>query len=260
MADIAVAVDDGVLTAVLDRPERLNAVRERTLDELWGVLDEAERRPDVRAVVLTGRGRAFSSGQDLAEFAAQLDAPGTALADGTARARLDRLQALTRRMLAHPKVLVAALNGVAVGLGAELALACDLRIAGASARIGFVEVTRGLFETNGALWLLPRLVGHGRAADLLLTGDIVDAAEAHRIGLVSRLVPDAELPAAAAALARRVAGGAPTSVALLKRAMTVTWEADLATALEHEVQGMLACLASPEPAAGVRAFLAGEHR
>lgn len=260
MADIAVAVDDGVLTAVLDRPERLNAVRERTLDELWGVLDDAERRPDVRAVVLTGRGRAFSSGHDLAEFAAQLDAPGTALTDGTARARLDRLQALTRRMLAHPKVLVAALNGVAVGLGAELALACDLRIAGASARIGFVEVTRGLFETNGALWLLPRLVGHGRAADLLLTGDVVDAAEAHRIGLVSRLVPDADLPVAAATLARRVAGGAPTSVALLKRALAATWEADLATVLEREVQGMLTCLASPELAAGVRAFLAGERR
>ncbi|HXV94292.1 MAG TPA: enoyl-CoA hydratase/isomerase family protein, partial [Pseudonocardia sp.] len=217
--DVHVSVDGGVLVAVLDRPDRLNAVRAQTLRELLAVLGEAERRSDVHSVVITGRGRAFSAGQDLAELRDRLADPGDALADGTARAHLDHLQSVTRRMLAHPKVLVAAVNGVAVGFGAELALACDVRIAGPDARMGFVEVNRGLFETNGVLWTLPRLVGHGRAADLLLTGEIVDAAEAHRIGLVSRLVPDTDPTAAAVALARRIASGAPTSLRLLKQAL-----------------------------------------
>ncbi|MGL4744393.1 MAG: enoyl-CoA hydratase/isomerase family protein, partial [Dermatophilaceae bacterium] len=147
--------------------------------------------------------------------------------------------------------------GPAVGFGAELALACDLRMAATSARIGFVEITRGLFPTNGVLWLLPRLVGHGNAVDLLLSGELVGAERAHEMGLVSRVALDAELLDEAAALARSIASGGSTTLRLLKRQLRRVWTDDLPTTMAAEVDGMLACLADPDTRTRMRAFVSG---
>lgn len=250
-SDISIDVDGGVLIATFDRPRRLNAVREPTIREFLAMLGRAAVDDSVHAVVLTGRGRAFCAGQDLAELDESL---GDA-AERDGRVRLHLLQHVTRRMLDHPKILVAAINGIAVGFGAELSLACDVRIASTEARIGFVEVTRGLFETNGVMWLLPRMVGHGRAADLLLTGEIIDAEQAHRIGLVSRCVAPDQLAGSSRDLATRLAANAPIPMRLVKRVLRATWERDLATVMEAETEACLECLATEDVREGARAFL-----
>ncbi len=243
---------DGILTVTLDRPDRLNAVTAQTLTRFLELIERAEA-DDVAVVVVTGAGKAFSSGQDLQELDTDL-AQGT---DADFRDHLALFQSVTQRILAHPKPFIAAINGVAVGFGAELALACDVRLASTQARIGFVEATRALFQTNGVMWLLPRIIGHGNAAHLLLSGSIVDAEEAHRIGLVSRVYGPDELPAATRELAERIRDNAPISVRLVKRVLGVTWEERLDQVMAREVDGMLDCIRSEDLAEGTRAFLEG---
>ncbi|MER7504207.1 enoyl-CoA hydratase/isomerase family protein [Nonomuraea pusilla] len=249
--DLRVRRAGSALLVTFDRPEALNAFRQRTYGELVAVLDEAARDDTVGALVLTGTGRAFSAGTDLKEAGAQLAAGSDAdLVERTAA-----LQDLTRRFTTHPKVIISAVNGIAVGVGVELAIASDLRLAGHSASFAFKEVHRGLFPSNGVLYSLPRLVGHGRAVDLLLSGETVDAAEAYRAGLVSRLVPDADLLDTALELAERVAAAAPTPVRLIKKAMQRVWELDLEEVLDLETEGLLACLRSQDVVEGVRSFI-----
>ncbi|HEX9889088.1 MAG TPA: enoyl-CoA hydratase-related protein [Nitriliruptorales bacterium] len=254
--DVRLEIDGGVAVVTLDRPEVLNAVRARTLDELFSILDRVEADPDIRALVITGAGRAFSAGQDLDELGEAL--LGEVDPDA-GRASLARLQELTRRLVALDVPTLAALNGIAVGLGAELALACDVRLACASASIGFVEVQRALFETNGVMYLLPRIVGLGRAAELLLTGDRIDADEAGRIGLVNHVVPDDELLDRALVLARRWARNAPLSIRLVKQVLRRTWESDLEGVMKLEVDGMLDCLGTEDLREGVAAFHEGRE-
>ena len=250
VTDISVRETDGVLEATFDRPTCLNAIRRQTLLQLTDILDRAAESDSVRVIVFTGRGRAFSAGQDLVELNSLLST-----ANGAGAAQVDALQEVTRQLIAHPKVTIAAINGVAVGFGAELAVACDLRIVAEAARLGFVEATRGLFQTNGVTWLLPRLVGHGRAADLLLSGELISGAEAHRIGLASRLVPDDQLLVSSRELATRLAANAPISLRLIKQAMRSTWGQDLDTAMAAEVSGMLECVHSDDLREGTTAFL-----
>ncbi|WP_131736598.1 enoyl-CoA hydratase/isomerase family protein [Actinomadura roseirufa] len=248
--DLHVRRAGSALVVTFDRPEVLNAFRQRTYGELVAALDEAARDDAVGAVVLTGRGRAFSAGTDLKEAGAQL-AAGT---DADLVERTNALQDLTRLFTGHPKVIISAVNGIAVGVGVELAIASDLRLAGHSASFAFKEVHRGLFPSNGVLYSLPRLIGHGRAVDLLLSGETIDAAEAYRAGLVSRLVPDAGLLDAALELAGRVTGAAPTPVRMIKKAMHRVWELDLEEVLALETEGLLACLRGQDVLEGVRSF------
>jgi enoyl-CoA hydratase/carnithine racemase len=254
--DIEVDWDGGAICTVrLARPTKLNAVRDQTLRELLDVLSWTERQDSVRVVVLTGAGRAFCAGQDLGEL-------GEALTDvdlDAARDSLRRFQQVTRAMLGHSKVLIAALNGVAVGFGAELALACDIRVASTNASIGFVEATRGLFQTNGVLWLLPRIVGHGAAAHLLLTGAIVPAEEAQRLGLVSACLEPSDLSAGTSTLAGTVAGNAPIPVRRIKEVLRTTWDADVERVMSREVDGMLACMVSEDLREGTAAFHEGRR-
>lgn len=246
-------LDDGVLTITLDCPDRLNAVTSGTLVRLLELLDLANG-DDVRVVVVTGAGRAFSAGQDLQELDDDLNGPP----DETKHHRqLAAYQAITDRVMASSKPFIAAVNGVAVGFGAELALACDVRIASDTARIGFVEATRGLFQTNGVMWLLPRVVGHGNAARMLLTGEILGADACLRSGLVSSVHPAAELPDAVAALARRIRDNAPTSVRLVKEVLGVSWTESREQVMQREVDGMLAVLRTEDLLEGTRAFLEG---
>lgn len=255
--DVRVTVVDGVATLTLDRPEVLNAIRPRTLDDLVAALDAVAADPGVRVMVLTGAGRAFCSGQDLDILSEQL-AVDDASAAGAARVRsvelLERFQDLTRALRDLPVPTIAALNGVAVGAGAELALACDLRVASDRARIGFVEAARGLFQTNGATWLLPRLIGMSQAIELLVTAELVDAGTAARLGLVTQVAAEADFPAAVEALARRISVNAPLpvrrAVALVRR----TYELGLDEAMALEVEATADCLASEDIREGTRAF------
>ncbi|MEV8632080.1 enoyl-CoA hydratase/isomerase family protein [Streptosporangium sp. NPDC051023] len=248
--DIRTARSGATLVITFDRPEVLNAFRDRTFAELGAALDAAERDETIRAVVLTGHGRAFSAGVDLAETRDRLR--GTAEAD--LAASVENFQDVTRRLVSYPKTVISAVNGIAVGVGAELAIASDLRIAASEAEFAFMEVRRGLYPTNGVLYFLPRLVGHGRAIDLLLSGERIGAAEALAAGLVSRVVPGEDLLAAAVALAETIGAAAPVPVGLIKQHMRRTWELDLEGVLALEIEGSVACLRSDDLEEGLHAF------
>jgi len=203
---------DHVGVISLNRPAVLNAQNRRMLAELSVVLTAAGEDEAVRVVVLRGEGRAFCSGHDLAE--------GFSYADrDAALAALEAQQEVTRRIAGLPKPIIAALHGYALGGGCEWALNCDIRVAAEGTMLGFPEVSLGTVVTNAGTRLLPLLVGLGRALDLVLTGEMIDARKAEQWGLVSRVVPDAELLSATMDLAHRVARNPPHSLRLMKEAL-----------------------------------------
>ncbi len=184
--DLTVERRGDVSIVWFERPERLNAFRLATFAMLHEALDLLADDAGVRAVVLTGRGRGFCAGEDLEEMDGAADRGFTVRA---ARADLSRLQNLTRKILGFPKPVVAAINGPAVGLGAELPLVCHQRIAAPEAYFFFPEARRGMLETNGTFHFLPRIVGLGRAAEWLLTARKIPAPEALAAGLVNAVAP-----------------------------------------------------------------------
>lgn len=240
----------GVLRLTLNRPSRLNALDDELLDAL-GVAFEVARDDDaVRCVLLTGAGRGFCAGADLG--AGTLLGPDRGV---SVRRRLQTMYApliLGIRELEKP--VVAAVNGVAAGAGMSLALACDLRVCAESASFIQAFVRIGLVPDAGASFFLPRLVGLARAAELAMLGDAVSAADALRVGLVNRVVPDASLAAEAGALAERLARG-PRSVGLAKRALNLALVSDLRAQLAHEedLQGL--AIATEDAVEGVTAFI-----
>ena len=247
---IVYALRGPVAVVTFNRPAVLNAISQAMLARLLEVLEQCARDDAVRVIVMTGSGRAFSAGIDLKELGSQLDAAG----DG-ARVQLELAQELTRRLVRHPKVIIAAINGVAVGIGAELSVATDLRIASESATFAFPEVKRALFETNGVTYLLPRIVGLGKAMQWLLTGETVTAPDAQAAGLVNHIVPANQLLGVAIQLAEVIAANAPVSVGLVKRTLHAGYKTDLETILREEVEGVLQCMRTTDYREGVRAFL-----
>ena len=241
-------------TALLrfNRPERLNAMDQASMEALHELLGQINADAELRAVVLTGTGRAFSAGADLKEMDAT---PQSATTVRAARTQLQLFQDITRRMVGSHTVFIAAINGIAVGVGAELSIASDIRIGTDTTEMILSEVKRGLFETNGVMHYLPRIVGHGRAAHWLLTGERIPAATLLAAGFITELHPADRLQSRARELADTIAGNAPVSVRLLKRLLRRTWEVDLETMLQYEVDGMMACLASEDVEEGVRAFI-----
>lgn len=233
-----------------NRPAVLNAFTLAMFDDLLATLNAVAADDTIRVLVLTGAGRAFSAGIDLTEQARLLGN----LSIGAARRHLAQMQAVTEQLLALPKPVIAAINGVAVGVGAELAIASDIRLATEQTYFQFAEVQRGLFETNGVMYLLPRLVGHGRAMEWLLTGDKIPAQAALAAGLVTHLQPAEQLLPFALALAERLAANAPISLRLVKRVMARTYDVDRTAVMQLEVDGMLECLASDDLQEGLRAF------
>lgn len=216
-----------VATIVLNRPDALNALTVPMKVDLLAALRRVERDRGVRAVVLTGAGRAFCAGQDLKERLQPDAAPlGVEIRE--------RYNPIIRAMRALPKPIVGAINGVAAGAGASLAMACDIRIAADTSSFALAFGRVGLVPDSGATWFLPRLVGVTRAAELALLGDPVTAADAVRLGLVGRVVPAADLATEARSVAARLAAGAPRAMALTKRALNAAWERDLEGALEYE--------------------------
>lgn len=248
MADLRVELDDGVATLTLDRPDALNSLTVPLKDALIGAFADAAADPAVRVVVLTGAGRAFCAGQDLRE---RLE-PEAAPLDVELR---ERYNPLIRSIRDLPKPVIAAVNGVAAGAGASLAFAADIRLAadGASFVLAFGRV--GLIPDSGATWLLQRLVGAAKAAELAFTTEPLSAADAERFGLVARVVPAAELASEAHALATRLAALAPQALALTKQAFAAAAESTFEEALELEASLQGQAGATADHREGIAAFL-----
>jgi enoyl-CoA hydratase/carnithine racemase len=243
---------DNVALLTLNRPEKLNAFTQRSFDLFVEGLQRAGQDETVRCIVIIGRGRAFSSGIDL-DMVADMMAGESPLQKG--REFLEAMQDVTRLMLRLQKPIIAAVNGVAVGVGAEIAISADIRLGCDATRFIFAEVKRGLFETNGVTYLLPRIVGHGRAMEMMLRGTPIDAEECVGIGLLNRLYPSTELQGRALDMAREIAANAPLSIGWMKRAVLEGWEHGLEHALALEVKASLVCMQSEDQREGVRAFL-----
>ena len=244
--------DGGVATLTLDRPEKLNALTFEVYRELTDILRALATRDRVRAVVITGTGRAFCSGGDVNDIIGELlnrDAAG--LVEFT-RTTCD----LVRALRALPKPVVAALNGTVAGAGAAIAVASDLRIAADTARIAFLFVKVGLAGADmGVAQLLPRIVGLGRASQLLMTGEPIEAIEAERIGLYNQVVPASELSAAARALAEKLARGPAEALAATKAALIEEAHLSLEDALAAEARLQARLMQRPDFREGFRAFV-----
>lgn len=242
-------VEGGVVTVTLDNPERANALDLEHATALRDVVAGLSADRSARCVVLTGAGRAFCSGADLGRFREE-DTGGVLgrreMLAGYYRAFLD-----VRDL---PMPTIAAVNGAAIGAGFNLALCCDLRIAGAAARFGATFTRLGIHPGGGATYMLSRLVGPAAAAELLFTADLLDADRAAAMGLVNRVVPDADLQSAALDTAGRIAANAPAVVRATKRALRVALDADLAASLEVEGLAQAASQESDTAAEGWAAF------
>jgi enoyl-CoA hydratase len=244
---LTLEVADRIATITVSRPDKLNALNDATVAELGRAIDETRARDDVGAVVVTGAGRAFVAGADIAELIDQTPA--------AAQARALAGQAVFRRFETSPKPTVAAVNGFALGGGCELAMACHVRIASDAAKFGQPEVKLGITPGYGGTQRLPRLVGRGRALQLLLTGEIIDAQEALRIGLVNAVVPAAELLASVRRLIQTILAQAPTAVALCIDAVDRGLDMSLDDALALEASYFGLCAATADMREGMRAFL-----
>jgi len=242
----------GVATITLNRPEALNAMTVAVKEQLFAAVEEVRDDAAVRAVVITGAGRGFCVGQDLREHAALLEA-----GDGTPlRTVREHYNPLIRELVALPKPVLAAVNGMAAGAGAALAFACDLRIAGENAAFLMAFARVGLGADSGASWTLPRLVGHARALAMLMLAEPVSATQALEMGLVTAVVPDDRLADAAAELAGRLAAGPTVAYAAIKEALRFAESADLPAALEKEAELQIRAGASADHKAATAAFLA----
>ena len=243
-ATVELAVDDGLALIWLNRPDRLNAVTDTLVEELCRTLERVREHDEVRAVVLAGRGRAFCAGHDLKEPPPE----------GDARARLERLQDVTRRLRGLPQPVIAAVHGYTIGAGAEFALGCDLVMAADDAVFQFPEAGLGLSVTGAASRLLPLLVGPLKAKELLLLGERVDAARAERLGLVNTMLARDELIEGALSWAGRLAEQPAGARTLAKRAVDSGVDSTVDTALELEVSHALITDVSPEYAASAKSF------
>ncbi|MCG3752105.1 enoyl-CoA hydratase family protein [Amycolatopsis sp. Poz14] len=224
-------VDDGVATVTFDRPEKLNALTFDVYADLRDLVAELPHRGDVRVLVLTGKGRGFCSGGDVEEIIGELQKMDTAeLLEFTRMTG-----AVVKAMRETPIPIIAAINGVAAGAGSVLALASDFRLLAESAKFAFLFTKVGLAGADmGSAYLLPRLVGLGRATELLMLGDKLPAARAEAIGLANRVVPDDELAGEAAALARRLADGPALAYSTTKVLLTRELDSDLGSSIELE--------------------------
>ena len=241
------AMSEGIAEIRLNRPHRLNAVTATLYAELNDALARAEADPDARVVLLTGEGRAFCVGADLKEHKA-----GRTAFDR--RQYLQGEQQVCKRLLLLKKPVIAAVNGFALGAGAEMAMASDFILMAESAQIGLPEISIGNFLGGGVPWLLPRLVGLAKARELVFLGERIKGDEAVRIGLANRVLPDEGFVAAAREFAARVASKAPLSMQLAKEQLNMAAERGLDAALTAELEGMTFVATTRDWQEGVDAF------
>ena len=248
-------VKDGIATLTLNRPERLNALGGTLRQDLHDAVIRAGADPDVRVMVVTGAGKGFCSGGDV-------KAMGEAKAGQRERPLLEKIApGRDRTLLAMreaPQPIIAAVNGAAAGAGMNLALGCDLRIASTAAKFTQAFVKRGLHPDWGGTYFLPRVVGMAKACEMIFTGEVIDAAEALRLGIVSRVVAPEELLPTAYEVARRIAAGPPVAIRLAKRSLYANEDLDLRGALQMETMAQNICFETEDATEGIRAF--GEKR
>ena len=248
-------VKDGIATLTLNRPERLNALGGTLRQDLHDAVTRAGADPEVRVMVVTGAGKGFCSGGDV-------KAMGEAKAGQRERPLLEKIApGRDRTLLAMreaPQPIIAAVNGAAAGAGMNLALGCDLRIASTDAKFTQAFVKRGLHPDWGGTYFLPRVVGMAKACEMIFTGEVIDAAEALRLGIVSQVVAPEELLPTAYDLARRIAAGPPVAIRLAKRSLYANEDLDLRGALQIETMAQNICFETEDATEGIRAF--GEKR
>ena len=242
---MTIAADQGALWLTLDRPAQLNALTGEMADRLAEELERAAVRDDVRVVVLRGTGAAFSTGADLSGENAHENFDVTAL---------DRANRIIRAITGSPKPCVAAVNGIAAGVGCSAALACDLVVAAESASFLLAFARIGLMPDGGATATVAAAVGRARAMRMALLGEVMPAKEAYDAGLVSHLVPDAEFDETVSSLVRRLVAGPPLAYAATKKAVNAATLDRLEHALERERSGQTALLRTADVAEGMRAF------
>jgi 2-(1,2-epoxy-1,2-dihydrophenyl)acetyl-CoA isomerase len=240
-----------VLTLTLNRPDSLNALTGEMLRALTAAFVAAGRDPEIRAIILTGAGRAFCAGQDLREVAAR-GWDGDADLGEDLR---DSYMPLVRAIRGCPQPVIAAINGVAAGAGLSLALACDLRIAAAASELVVAFVRVGLVPDAGSLFFLSRMLGLSKATEMALTGEALPVEEAHRLGLVAAVVPPDQLPAVAAERAQRLAEGPARTYALIKRGLERALDRDLEQTMELEAQLQALAARTPDAREAIVAFL-----
>jgi len=248
LENLLLDISEGIATLTVNRPAAMNAMTRATLEELERAVSEITRNPDVRVAILTGAGsKAFVAGADIAE-----------LRDMTSTQARD-LALLAHRTYAaieqSSKPFIAAVNGYALGGGSELALACDIRIASENAKFGQPEINIGILPGFGGTQRLPRLIGKGRALEIIFSGDMVDAGEALRIGLVNRVVSQAELPHEVRRLAMKLAAKGRIAITLCKEAVRNGLEMDLSKACSYEAELFGYSFSTADQKEGMDAFL-----
>ena len=238
---------DGIAVITMNRPKALNALNQDTLDELNQVVDMLAKDSTVQVVILTGSGdKAFVAGADIAQMQSM------SAMEGRNFGKLG--QAVFNKLENLPQPVIAAVNGFALGGGCELAMACDIRIASEKAKFGQPEVTLGITPGFAGTQRLPRLVGKGRAKQLLYTGDVIDAQEAYRIGLVNVVAPAEELMATAKVMAQKIQSRAAVAVQLCKAAVNEGLDTDLETGTAYEAEVFGLCFATADQKEGMAAF------
>ena len=244
---LLVSSADGVATITINRPDKRNALSNAVRAELIAAVDALKADDSVRVIILTGAGdKAFVAGADIGEFAQ--------------RTPIEQRDVMADRRIFDefancPKPTIAMINGFALGGGCELAMSCDIRVAAESARFGQPEIKLGIIPGGGGTQRLPRLVGTGNALRLILTGDIIDAREAERIGLVDMVVPDAELSSRVAAMAAAMASHSPVALRLAKAGVRAASEMPLEAGLAFERELFVTAFGSEDKREGVAAFL-----
>lgn len=238
---------DGIAYLTLNRPQVFNAISEQMIQEMKKAIEEIQGDPGVGVVIITGAGKAFQSGADIQELSRMTPLQILRWNQGV----VENLDALERM---RPPV-IAAINGYALGGGLELALACTIRVAGETAKMGLPEVKIGIIPGAGGTQRLPRLIGKGLAAEMILTGEMIDAREAYRIGLVNRVVPDDQLMATAEGIARKILQNAPIAVALAKDAIEVGKNLPLDGAIQYAQKNCITCFSTEDMKEGTAAFI-----
>jgi enoyl-CoA hydratase len=249
LENVVLEKEKQVARIVLNRPDKFNALDAKTYDELWIVTEDVRTDKDVRVVIITGRGRGFCAGVDL-KYAATINGMTMSELKTTIRKvqetfRLERLE----------KPVIAAVNGYALGNGCDLAIACDFRIASETARLQMTYTQLGLIPDAGSTCRLARLVGVSKAKGLIFTGDMIDAKEAERIGLLDRVVPAQQLESVTMEFARKLARGAPVAMGFAKIAIHHALDTDLNSALEFETNMQALCFQTEDVKEGIMAKL-----
>jgi 2-(1,2-epoxy-1,2-dihydrophenyl)acetyl-CoA isomerase len=248
---ILLSREDGIGILTLNRPEKLNAFAGRMREEIAAAVRETADDPDVRVLVVTGAGRAFCAGADIGYMRDLLERRDTE----AFTALVEAGRAVVTTVRAVPKPVIASVNGPAAGGGANLALACDLRIASERASIGQTFNRIGLHPDWGGTYFLPRLVGPSKALQLIFSGEMLDAGQARQLGLFDRVVPHEQLEAETLAAARMLAAKPPRALALAKRAVYASGGASLDEMLDVELANQLECFQSEDAREGLAAFL-----